>query len=402
MKNDRLLNFVIAFFLAVILLNLFLPKKDTTITQAGIVFKSMSKSYTIPNLPNLQITNNYENVISINTCDDIKITKDWSVIENIKWTSPDFCKNIIINPKEIKSIEFNPISKLFINVWEYWFTISKDFEKSWKNKEFVANFSQVKKWYINTFLSNIFFAPVYNLFVVIISNIPNHSLWLSIILITIIIRLLVLVPQHKIMVNGRRMQAIQPKIKELQEKYKWDQAKIGMELLALYKKEKVNPMWSCLPLLIQLPVLIVLYWIISWITSASNYYYLYWALSEFRIDIINTNFIWLDLVKQEWKSWLILAILIGSFQWLQIKMSLTFNEKKKTNGKIVEKEKKVDDPISEFMPDPNVMNAFMLWWMPFMLAFSSYFFPAWIWIYWLIWTIFTLIQQRVVNKVKIK
>jgi membrane protein insertase Oxa1/YidC/SpoIIIJ len=63
-----------------------------------------------------------------------------------------------------------------------------------------------------------------------------------------------------------------------------------MELLELYKKEKVNPVGSCLPLLLQFPLLIVLYWVISGIASISNYYYLYSPLAGFDITKINSNF----------------------------------------------------------------------------------------------------------------
>lgn len=393
MKNDKILNFLLAFFITLLIFNLFFPsKKQETSTTQEIVFKAASNSYTIPNLPVINITNNSNKTLSVDTCNDILISKDWIKIENILLTAPKFCTKLNIKTKESKNINFEPISKIFSLTWEY------DFKLKINNKEYSQKIIQEEKWFFNNFFSTLFYAPVYNLFVLLISNIPWHSLGLAIIFITLIIRLIILVPQHHILVNGRKMQAIQPKIKEIQEKYKWDQAKIWMELLELYKKEKVNPMWSCFPLLLQLPLLIVLYWIISWITSAANYYYLYSPLKDFDIASINSNFLWLNLIKQEWKSWLILAILIWVAQFIQIKMSLSFTQKKKDHGKIVEKEVKVDDPVSEFMPDPNIMNAFMLWWMPTMLAFSSYFFPSWVGIYWLIWTLFTLVQQYVVNK----
>jgi len=60
---------------------------------------------------------------------------------------------------------------------------------------------------------------------------------MAIIGVTVIIRILLLFPQHKMMVSQRKMQAIQPKIKELQKKYKGNQQQMGMELMQLYKKE---------------------------------------------------------------------------------------------------------------------------------------------------------------------
>lgn len=392
MKNDRILNFLIIFFLTLIVMNLFLPNKKPTEQENKIIFQTASKSYTIPNIPNISIKNWTNKEEKINTCKDIEIIKDSSVIKDIEKDSPNFCKDVTIKTNETYKLDFEPLSMLFQNSWEYNLKL-----KIWNNENMIS-FTQNKKWFFNNLFSTLFYWPVYNLFVLLISQLPNHSLGLAIIFVTIIIRLIVLVPQHKMMVNGKKMQAIQPKIKEIQEKYKWDQAKIWMELLDLYKKEKVNPMWSCLPMLIQLPLLIVLYWVVSWITSAANYYYLYSPLASFDIKSINPNFLWLNLIKQEWKSGLVLAILIGWFQWLQIKMSLTTHVKKKDHWKTVDKTVKTDDPVSEFMPDPEIMNFFMLWWMPTMLAFSSYFFPSWVGIYWLIWTVFTLVQQYIVNK----
>ena len=101
--------------------------------------------------------------------------------------------------------------------------------------------------FLRSLFRNLFYAPIYNLFAFLIDTIPGYSFGLAIILVTITIRILLLVPQHHILANSKKMQAIQPKIKELQEKYKGDQAKIGMELMNLYKAEQVNPLGSCLP-----------------------------------------------------------------------------------------------------------------------------------------------------------
>lgn len=396
MKNERLLNFIIAFLLTLIIFNFFFPKEQVNKNNNNITFTSQKSDYSIPNLATIQIWNNLNKEITINTCKNLTIKKDWLKIDNIEKQFPIFCTDIKIWSGKSEIINLEPIASIFRNTWEFSFDLKVE------NRELTTSFTESEKWFWNNLFSTIFYAPVYNLFVFIISLLPNHNLGLSIIIVTIIIRLLVLIPQHKMMVSSKKMQLIQPKIKDIQEKYKWDQAKIGMELLELYKKEWVNPMWSCLPLLIQLPILIVLYWTISWITSSANYFYLYWPLSDFNISLIDSQFFWLNLIKQEWKSGLILAILLWIMQWIQIKLSLTFNKKKKDHWKIVEKQEKIDDPVSEFMPDPNVMNNFMLRWMPTMFAFSSYFFPAWVSIYWVIWTLFTLVQQIVVNKLSEK
>jgi len=86
-------------------------------------------------------------------------------------------------------------------------------------------------------LSGVFYEPIYNLFVGLITMLPGHSLGWAILIITLIIRLLLLAPQHHMLMSQKKLQVIQPKIKALQKEYKDDQAKLGMEMLELYKKE---------------------------------------------------------------------------------------------------------------------------------------------------------------------
>src|SRR5665648_563725 len=76
---------------------------------------------------------------------------------------------------------------------------------------------------------------------------------------TILIRVVLYPLMQKQMVSMREMQKIQPLMKEVQDKYKNDKEKLNKALMALYKEHKVNPMSGCLPLLIQMPILILLF-----------------------------------------------------------------------------------------------------------------------------------------------
>lgn len=87
----------------------------------------------------------------------------------------------------------------------------------------------------------------------------THSYGLAIILLTLVIRLLLHPLNHKQMVSMQRMQKLQPRMKVLQEKYGNDKAKLNEETMKLYKENKVNPAAGCLPLLVQLPILILLF-----------------------------------------------------------------------------------------------------------------------------------------------
>ncbi len=90
--------------------------------------------------------------------------------------------------------------------------------------------------------------------------IPSYGL--AIILLTLVVRLLLLPLSIKQTKSMREMQAIQPEIKRLQAKHKGDRQKMNEELMALYKEHGVNPFGGCLPLLMQFPVLIGLFYVI--------------------------------------------------------------------------------------------------------------------------------------------
>lgn len=70
-------------------------------------------------------------------------------------------------------------------------------------------------------------------------------------------------PQQHMLESQKKLQKIQPKIKAIQIEFKDDKALLGQKIMELYKNEGVNPMGSCLPLVIQMPILIGLYWVVS-------------------------------------------------------------------------------------------------------------------------------------------
>jgi len=198
------------------------------------------------------------------------------------------------------------------------------------------------------------------------------------------------------MLSQKKLRAVQPKIKKIQEEFKWNQQVLWMKLMELYKKEKVNPMWSCGFLIIQMPILLVIYHIILSIKDPSNFFYTYSFLSWFHLDSIDYNFFWLDLLWSWGISGAILAFTVAMIQFFQIKLSLAW--KQKDQKWVVLEKKKWSEWYSQFMPDPEVMNKFMLFWMPLMVWVFTYTLFAWIGIYWWISTLFMLVQQFIVNK----
>jgi YidC/Oxa1 family membrane protein insertase len=85
---------------------------------------------------------------------------------------------------------------------------------------------------------------------------------MSIIALTVVTRALLIPLTYKQLKGMRAMQALQPQIKELQEKYKNDKQRMQQEMMRFYKENKVNPLASCLPLLAQLPVFITLFYVL--------------------------------------------------------------------------------------------------------------------------------------------
>jgi YidC/Oxa1 family membrane protein insertase len=85
---------------------------------------------------------------------------------------------------------------------------------------------------------------------------------MSIIALTVVTRAVLIPLTYKQLKGMRAMQALQPQIKELQEKYKNDKQRMQQEMMRFYKENKVNPLASCLPLLAQLPVFITLFYVL--------------------------------------------------------------------------------------------------------------------------------------------
>jgi YidC/Oxa1 family membrane protein insertase len=197
--------------------------------------------------------------------------------------------------------------------------------------------------------------------------------------------------------SQKQLQKIQPKIKAIQKEFKGDQAVLGQKMMELYKKEGVNPMGSCLPLLIQMPILIGLYWVISGITDPSNFYHLYSVFKDFQPSHIVTTFMWLNLSQVGGVMAVIFGVILGVTQWIQAYMSTQYNAKSKDKN---EPKAEVDPNSMEAVLDPELMQKMMLYMLPLMLAVSAYFFPLGVGLYWFIGTLFVIAQQWYVNNKK--
>ncbi len=109
-----------------------------------------------------------------------------------------------------------------------------------------------------------------------------HNYGWAIVLITLAIKLLFTPLTHMSFESMKKMQALQPKLKALQERYKNDQAKLGQETMDLYKRHKVNPMSGCLPMLLQIPIFIAFYNVLAQTVELKGEPFILWMkdLSE--------------------------------------------------------------------------------------------------------------------------
>lgn len=233
-----------------------------------------------------------------------------------------------------------------------------------------------------------FHKPIYNTLIFLTNISPYRSLGLGIILLTLIIRLILLIPSQKALKSQKRMQEIQPKIQEIQNKYKGNQERIALETMALWKGAKVNPLGSCLPILLQFPVLIALYYTVREVAMGGSVYNLYAFQADFDFTSIDTMFLGvLDLAT---KNLIALPVIVGLLQFIQMKLTFSLRKPKQ----------KVEQKPANGMPDMQAINKTMTYTMPLMIAFFTASLPAGVGLYWGVSTLFGIGQTMVVNREK--
>ncbi len=230
---------------------------------------------------------------------------------------------------------------------------------------------------ISSFFHAILYQPMYNLLVGLYNILPGHDVGLVILVLTIIIRLVVYPLTSKSIKSQKSLQELQPKMAEIKEKYKTDQQKQAQAIMELYKNNKVNPFASCLPLLIQLPILIALYWVLRDALASKN---IANELYPFIANPGTINPVSLGLFNLQQPNF-ILAILAGAAQFIQTKMLM-----RKTPPKQAGAGGKDENMMA-------MMNKQMLYFMPIMTVVIGISLPAGLTLYWFWSTILMALQQ---------
>jgi len=105
----------------------------------------------------------------------------------------------------------------------------------------------------------ILYQPLFNGLIFLYQYLPGHDFGIAVIVLTVLIRIILYPSMVKSIKSQKILSELQPKIQEIQQRYKNDRERQAKEMMGLYQKEKINPLSGFLPLLIQLPILIALY-----------------------------------------------------------------------------------------------------------------------------------------------
>ncbi len=180
-----------------------------------------------------------------------------------------------------------------------------------------------------------------------------HSWGYSIIILTLLIKLAFYKLSEKSYRSMAGMRQLAPRLKKLKDVYGDDKQKLGQKTMELYKKEKINPASGCLPILVQIPVFISLYWV----------------LLE-MVELRQTPFWYLtDLSAQD--PYYILPLIMGISMFVQQKLN---------------------------PPPPDPMQAKIMMALPFVFTIFFLWFPSGLVLYWVINNILSIAQQWVINK----
>ncbi len=232
--------------------------------------------------------------------------------------------------------------------------------------------------YLSSFFNAIFFKPLFNLLIGFYLIFPD--LGVAIIALTIATKLLLVPVSRKSIESQKKLQELQPEIKKIQKKYKDDKQEQGQKIMALYKEKKVNPAGGCLPLIIQLVILIALYRVFMAGVDANQISALLYSFVPVPQTVDHMFFNWFDLAKPFFP----LAIVAAILQFFQGKMMLKTSDKKKET-----KEKtNPDEPDFSAM-----MQQQMVYMGPALTLFIGLKFASGLVLYWLTSTIFMIIQQ---------
>jgi YidC/Oxa1 family membrane protein insertase len=247
----------------------------------------------------------------------------------------------------------------------------------------------------------LFVQPITNVLIAIYQllialHIPS-PLGFSIILLTIVIRLVLYPLMGAQLKSSKKMQDVAPLLAALKEKYKGNASKIQSETMLLYKQNGINPAAGCFPVIVQLPVIWGLYTVLQEVVKLTS---LAQVNKLVYVDSLRLSQMWdphffsiplgqtpAHLVSTVGFGILILPILTGASQFIQSKMMIPAKKPVATTVK--------KDSTADFATAFQTQSLYIF---PLMIGFFSYNFPVGLSFYWITFTVFGIIQQYLMQK----
>lgn len=234
--------------------------------------------------------------------------------------------------------------------------------------------------------NNFLYKPLFNALILLYKYLPGQDFGVAVIALTILIKLLLYPLGTQAIKNQKALEEIQPKVQEIQKKYKDNKAEQGKALMDLYRQAKISPFSGFLPLLIQIPILIALYRLFSqnFQSGVDGHIYSFLSFSG------AVNPVFLGIVNLAHPS-VFLAIIAGAAQFWQAK----------TAG-LKSSQKKGIQPGSEKTAQfSQMMQKQMLYLFPFFTALILFRLPSAVALFWIVSSLFTIVQQYLSNRPKI-
>lgn len=176
----------------------------------------------------------------------------------------------------------------------------------------------------------------------------------SIILLTLLVKIALMWVSNKSYYSMAKMRAIAPRLAILKEEHGDDRMKMSQEMMAIYKEEKVNPMAGCLPILMQMPIFLALYWVLVESVELRHAPWILWIRDLSAMD-----------------PWFILPLLMGASMFVQQQLN----------------------------PQPaDPMQAKVMKFLPIIFTAFMLFFPAGLVLYWTVNNLFSMTQQYLINR----
>lgn len=233
---------------------------------------------------------------------------------------------------------------------------------------------------IKTFFVTTFFQPLYNFLVFLADVLPGHDVGLAIVLMTILVRLALFPIYHKSTKTQAKLKEIEPELKALKEKHQ-DREAQARAMMELYKQHGINPFSGFVLLLIQLPIILSLYYVFK--DNLSVHIDLVYSFVNFP-ETINPLFLGkLDITAKS----LILALIVGATQFIQMQLALPPLSPKKPGEK-----QTFSDDMSRSM------QMQMKYFLPVMIIFIARSLPIAISLYWITSNLFSIGHELIVKK----